>query len=144
MTQEDGEPWTDTIAYPWYTPGFVQARIPSVWILSQVDDVREQAFGNASLPRPRYHWLRQPPRRRRRTAGRTQAEEFREGRFALLRDKYDRPEVLREECRVLLDELERERWKRLEAQERVKQLMREHLERERLACLRDQRNVQRP
>jgi hypothetical protein len=68
-----------------------------------------------------------------------------EGRFELQRDQRERLELLREERRVLLDELERERWKRLEAQERVKQLMREHLELERecLACLRDQRNVQR-
>jgi hypothetical protein len=74
------------------------------------------------------------------------AEEFGEGRFALLRDQHARPELLREECSVLLDDLERKRWERLEEQERVKQLMREHLEleRERLARLGDQRNVQRP
>ncbi len=37
------------------------------------------------------------------------AEEFGEKRIELLRDQYDRPEPLREECSVLLDELERER-----------------------------------
>jgi hypothetical protein len=44
------------------------------------------------------------------------AEEFGEERFELLRDEHAWPELLREECRVLLDELERERWERLEAQ----------------------------
>jgi hypothetical protein len=48
--------------------------------------------------------------------GTRRAEELGEGRF----------ELLREERRMLLDELERERRERLEAQERVKQLMREH------------------
>jgi len=64
------------------------------------------------------------------------AEELGEERF----------ELLREECRVLLGELECERWERLEAQERVKQLMREHLEleRERLGCLGDQQNLLQP
>jgi hypothetical protein len=82
-----------------------------------------------------------------------------------VRDQHARLELLREEHRVLLDELERERRERLEAQERVEQLMREHphleregrahnhrerqrlseeLECERLARLGDQRNVQRP
>lgn len=50
----------------------------------------------------------------------------RRGRFELLRDQHERLELLREERRMLLDELERERRERLEAQERVKQLMREH------------------
>ena len=58
--------------------------------------------------------------------GARRAEELGEGRFELLRDQHDRLELLREERRVLLDELERERRDRLEAQERVKQLMREH------------------
>jgi hypothetical protein len=58
--------------------------------------------------------------------GARRAEELGEGRFELLRDQHDRLELLREERRVLLDELERERRERLEAQERVKQLMREH------------------
>jgi hypothetical protein len=39
MIREGGEPWPDTIAYPWYTFGFVQARIPLVWLLTQGDDV---------------------------------------------------------------------------------------------------------
>jgi hypothetical protein len=59
-----------------------------------------------------------------RGAGRT--EELGESRFELLRDQHDRLELLREERRMLLDELERERRERLEAQGRVKQLMREH------------------
>ena len=54
------------------------------------------------------------------------AEELGEGRFELLRDQHNRLELLREERRMLLDELERERRERLEAQKRVKQLMREH------------------
>ena len=54
------------------------------------------------------------------------AEELGEGRFELLRDQHERLELLREERRMLLDELERERRERLEAQERVIQLMREH------------------
>ncbi len=58
--------------------------------------------------------------------GTRRAEELREGRFELLRDQHDRLELLREERRMLLDELERERQQRLEAQKRVKQLMREH------------------
>jgi chromosome segregation ATPase len=58
--------------------------------------------------------------------GARRAEELGEGRFELLRDQHDRLELLREERRMLLDELERERRERLEAQERVKQLMREH------------------
>ncbi len=58
--------------------------------------------------------------------GAHRAEELGEGRFELLRDQHDRLELLREERRMLLDELERERRERLEAQERVKLLMREH------------------
>jgi hypothetical protein len=58
--------------------------------------------------------------------GARRAEELGEGRFELLRDQHERLELLREERRMLLDELERERRERLEAQERVKQLMREH------------------
>jgi hypothetical protein len=71
------------------------------------------------------------------------AEEFGEERFELLRDQHIQSELLCDECRVLLDELERERWERLEAQARVNQLMRKHLERERLASLGHQRNIQR-
>jgi hypothetical protein len=56
--------------------------------------------------------------------GTRRAEALGEWRFELLRDQHDRLELLREERRVLLDELER--GERLEAQERVKQLMREH------------------
>jgi hypothetical protein len=58
--------------------------------------------------------------------GARRAEELGEGRFELLRDQHDRLELLREERRMLLDELERQRRERLEAQKRVKQLMREH------------------
>jgi hypothetical protein len=54
------------------------------------------------------------------------AEELGEGRFDLLRDQHERLELLREERRMLLDELDRERRERLEAQGRVKQLMRVH------------------
>src|SRR5215212_686848 len=52
MIGEGGEPRTDTIAYPWYAFGLVQAKMPPVWLLSGGDDVRGQAFGDASLPRP--------------------------------------------------------------------------------------------
>ena len=58
--------------------------------------------------------------------GARRAEELGEGRFELLRDQHERLELLREERRMLLDELEGTRRERLEAQERVKQLMREH------------------
>jgi hypothetical protein len=58
--------------------------------------------------------------------GTQRAEELGEGRFELLRDQQERLELLREERKMLLDELERERQHRLEAQGRVKQLMREH------------------
>ena len=58
--------------------------------------------------------------------GTRRAEELGEGRFELLRDQHERLELLREERRMLLDELEHARRERLEAQERVKQLMREH------------------
>jgi hypothetical protein len=58
--------------------------------------------------------------------GARRAEEIGEGRFELLRDQQQRLELLREERRMLLDELERERGERLAAQGRVKQLMREH------------------
>ena len=65
--------------------------------------------------------------------GARRSEELGEGRFELLRDQHERLELLREERRMLLHELERERRERLEAQGRVKQLMRErpHLELER-------------
>ena len=54
------------------------------------------------------------------------AEKLGEDRFELLRDQQERLELLREERRVLTEELEFERRERLEAQKRVKQLMREH------------------
>ncbi len=54
------------------------------------------------------------------------AEKQGEDRFELLRDQQERLELLREERRVLTEELEFERRERLEAQKRVKQLMREH------------------
>jgi hypothetical protein len=56
--------------------------------------------------------------------GARRAEELGEGRFELLRDQHERLELLREERRMLPEELERR--ERLEAQSRVKQLMREH------------------
>ena len=58
--------------------------------------------------------------------GSRRAEEVGEERYELLRDQHERLELLREERKTLLDELERERRERLEAQKRVKQLMREH------------------
>ena len=54
------------------------------------------------------------------------AEKLGEDRFELLRDQHERLELLREERRVLTEELEFERRERLEAQKRAKQLMREH------------------
>ena len=45
--------------------------------------------------------------------GARRAEELGEGRFELLRDQHERLELLREERRMLLDELERERRERL-------------------------------
>jgi hypothetical protein len=54
------------------------------------------------------------------------SEELGENRFELLREQHERLELLREERRMLVEELERERRERLEAQGRVKQLMREH------------------
>lgn len=54
------------------------------------------------------------------------AEGLSEDRFELLRDQQERLELLREERRVLTEELEFERRERLEAQRRVKQLTREH------------------
>jgi hypothetical protein len=54
------------------------------------------------------------------------SEQLGEDRLDLLRDHHERLELLREERKTLLVELERERRERLEAQGRVKQLMREH------------------
>jgi hypothetical protein len=54
------------------------------------------------------------------------AEKLGEDRFELLRDQQERLELLREERRVLSEELEHERRELLTAQKRVKQLMREH------------------
>jgi hypothetical protein len=54
------------------------------------------------------------------------AEELGEGRFELLRDQQDRLELLREERKMVLDELERERQERLAAQATAKRLMQEH------------------
>ena len=107
--------------------------MPLVRLLFSGDDDRAQAFGATSISHPRCPRRRQPRRRRRRTTGARRSEELGEGRFELLRDQHERLELLREERRMLLDELERERRERLEAQGRVKQLMRErpHLELER-------------
>jgi superfamily II DNA helicase RecQ len=54
------------------------------------------------------------------------SEELGENRLELLREQHERLELMREERRMLVEELERERRERLEAQGRVKQLMREH------------------
>jgi hypothetical protein len=54
------------------------------------------------------------------------AEQLGEDRLDLMYDQHERLELLREERKTLLEELERERRERLEAQGRVKQLMREH------------------
>jgi predicted nuclease with TOPRIM domain len=54
------------------------------------------------------------------------SEQLGEDRLDLLRDSHERLELLREERKTLLVELERERRERQEAQGRVKQLMREH------------------
>jgi hypothetical protein len=164
MIREGGQPWTGTIACPWYTLGLVQVKTPlagfSLKETMFVDKLSGMlpflalgALGVANLV-VAIGAMR----------GTRRAEELGEGRFELLRDQHARLELLREEHRVLLDELERERRERLEAQERVEQLMREHphleregrahnhrerqrlgeeLECERLARLGDQRNVQR-
>jgi hypothetical protein len=47
--------------------------------------------------------------------GSRRAEELGEERYELLRDQHERLELLREERKTLLDELERERRERLEA-----------------------------
>src|SRR5918993_283476 len=52
------------------------------------------------------------------------AEELGEGRYELLRDQHERLELLREERRMLLEELERERRERLGGQKRGQQLIR--------------------
>ena len=74
------------------------------------------------------------------------AEKLGEDRFELLRDQQERLELLREERRVLTEELEFERRERLESQGRVKQLMREHphleLERE-IQRLTEERELER-
>jgi hypothetical protein len=60
-------------------------------------------------------------------ATRAHGRRARRGRFELLRDQNERPTLLREERRMLIDVLERERRERLEAQKKVNQLMREYL-----------------
>ena len=54
------------------------------------------------------------------------AEEGGESRHELLRDQAERTELLREERKTLIEELELERRERLQAQRRVEQLTREH------------------
>ena len=54
------------------------------------------------------------------------AEQLGEDRLELLRDQHERLEVLREERRTLMEELDLERRERLEAQRRVERLTREH------------------
>jgi hypothetical protein len=74
------------------------------------------------------------------------AEKLGEDRFELLRDQQERLELLREERRMLLEELEHGRRELLAAQKRVKQLMREHphleLERE-IQRLTEERELER-
>lgn len=126
MIREGGQLWTGTIAYRWYTFGLVQIKTPlagfSLKETMFVDKLSGMlpflalgALGVANLVAA-IGALR----------GTRRAEELGEGRYELLRDQHERLELLREERRMLLDELERERRERLEAQERVKQLMREH------------------
>ena len=123
MIREGGQPWTGTIAYPWYTLGLVQAKPPLAGFSLEetmfVDKVSGMlpflALGALGVANLVAIGALQSARR---------AEELGEGRFELLRDQHERLELLREESRVLLDELERERRERLEAQERVKELMR--------------------
>jgi chromosome segregation ATPase len=86
----------------------------------------DNAFRDASLPRPQCLGVANLVAAIGALQGAHRAEVLGERRFELLRDQHARLELLREEHRVLLDELERERRQRLEAQERVKQLMREH------------------
>jgi hypothetical protein len=54
------------------------------------------------------------------------SEHLGEDRIELLRDQAERLELLREERKTLIEELELERRERLEAQRRVEQLTREH------------------
>jgi hypothetical protein len=54
------------------------------------------------------------------------AEEVGENRYELLREHAERLELLREERKTLIEELELERRERLQAQRRVEQLTREH------------------
>src|SRR5215208_4999789 len=86
----------------------------------------DKAFGDASLPRPQCLGVANLVAAIGALRGARRAEVLGEGRFELLRDQHERPPLLREERRMLLDEFERERRERLEAQKRVKQLMREH------------------
>jgi len=87
----------------------------------------DKAFGDASLPRPQCLGVANLVAAIGALRGARRAEVLGEGRFELRRDQHERPPLLREECRMLLDVLERERRERLEAQKRVKQLMREYL-----------------
>jgi hypothetical protein len=86
----------------------------------------DKAFGDASLPRPQCLGVANLVAAIGALRGARRAEVLGEGRFELLRDQHERPPLLHEERRMLLDVLERERRERLEAQKRVKQLMREH------------------
>jgi hypothetical protein len=86
----------------------------------------DKAFGDASLPRPQCLSVANLVAAIGALRGAHRAKVLGEGRFELLRDQHERPSLLHEERRMLLDELEHERRERLEAQKRVKQLMREH------------------
>jgi hypothetical protein len=104
---EGGQPWTGTIAYPWYAFGLVQAKTPlagfSLKETMFVDKLSGMlpflalgALGVANLVAA-IGALRATRR----------AEELGEGRYELLRDQHERLELLREKRRVLLDELQR-------------------------------------
>ena len=87
----------------------------------------DKAFGDASLPRPQCLGVANLVAAIGALRGAHRAEVLGEKRrFELLRDQHERPSLLHEERRMLLDELERERRERLEAKKGVKQLMREH------------------
>jgi len=87
MIRECEEPWTDTIASRCYTFEVVQDRC--VWSGFSLKETMlvDKLLGDASLPRPRCPWRRQPRRRRRRLRRAHRAEELGEGRFELLRDQ---------------------------------------------------------
>jgi hypothetical protein len=97
-----------------------------IWFLSQGGGVRGQAFGVLPFLALGALGVANLVAAVGAMRGARRAEGLGEGRFELLRDQQERLELLRDERRMQLDELERERRERLAAQGRVKQLMREH------------------